>query len=92
MRELIAILWAVCIAYGNLRKKNIRTKLDLHAYRGILDNVRYLLLAGIVESEDESSLVAHEISQSLVGLLDTQIEELDNLIQLDPLVLGILEK
>lgn len=89
--ELLAILWAVQTAHSNFRKRNIRTKTDLTAYQELLSAARYLLLVGIVES-DQSSDMARWISAKLIKILDVQIEELDDLIQLDPLVLGSLKK
>ena len=91
MLEQLAILLAVWYAGRMYRAEKMRSKIELFAYHEQLRHARTFLQAAIVESDDSSEATG-QITTLLIEVLDARIEELDELIRLDPLIVGTLRK
>ena len=92
MLERLAILTAVWYADKSYRSGRIRmTKNELSAYRDILANTRHVLMVEVIESDNSSAFV-RKVTYRLIETLDVRISQVESIISLNPLVIGVLKR
>lgn len=87
----LAILLAAWMASRQYSDKEVWPIAEIVEYRTLLKGVHASLYYGTVES-DKSSEAARWISTKLIQVLDVRLDELDDLIRLNPLFIGELER